>query len=384
LEPIEPFKWGRVATSGVTVARLNYYPSETIGTGLGWVDVYPGTAEDADPRWGLERAHGRAKLLTRFYVDPEGGGDREYYGAIDLDQSCHTFPVQAQTTQTSTTATSITCCTGHGSAPNLRDAVSARRGGRYVGPAIGRHDLSSGGVGTCGFVRWTGDYNLASEANQFNLVTWPDKFDVEIQAAFDGYPSLSSDWVAVKLYDEYAAGGSGGVGSQFYVTVGLYDAIRTTSADTQWSTVHGAVGAIGLLCTSGLATNRFALPRWLDPAIFLDEPYGTIRMIASGTVTGTGPYPGWKWCDGTNTSPDLRDKFVVGQGPNHTVGFTGGQSKHGGGTNDHAAHALTTGPVASGAGGTGASAITTNHGAGSTETDNEPPWYAVAFAKRTA
>lgn len=33
---------------------------------------------------------------------------------------------------------------------------------------------------------------------------------------------------------------------------------------------------------------------------------------------------GWVVCDGTNGTPDLRDKFVLGAGTTHTVGDTSG------------------------------------------------------------
>lgn len=33
---------------------------------------------------------------------------------------------------------------------------------------------------------------------------------------------------------------------------------------------------------------------------------------------------GWAFCDGTNNTPDLRDRFVLSAGTNHTIGETGG------------------------------------------------------------
>jgi microcystin-dependent protein len=37
---------------------------------------------------------------------------------------------------------------------------------------------------------------------------------------------------------------------------------------------------------------------------------------------------GWHLCDGTNGTPDLRDKFVVGAGNSYAVSATGGQATH--------------------------------------------------------
>ncbi|MCD6674835.1 MAG: phage tail protein [Burkholderiaceae bacterium] len=45
-------------------------------------------------------------------------------------------------------------------------------------------------------------------------------------------------------------------------------------------------------------------------------------VMWSGSV---GSIPsGWKLCDGTNGTPDLRDRFVVGAGGGYAVGATGG------------------------------------------------------------
>lgn len=35
---------------------------------------------------------------------------------------------------------------------------------------------------------------------------------------------------------------------------------------------------------------------------------------------------GWALCDGTNNTPDLRDRFIVGAGKNYSVNTTGGSS----------------------------------------------------------
>lgn len=37
---------------------------------------------------------------------------------------------------------------------------------------------------------------------------------------------------------------------------------------------------------------------------------------------------GFYVCDGANSTPDLRDRFVVGAGLNYTIGATGGSKSH--------------------------------------------------------
>lgn len=44
--------------------------------------------------------------------------------------------------------------------------------------------------------------------------------------------------------------------------------------------------------------------------------YGSVGLIPAG----------WVLCDGTNSTPDLRDRFVIGAGNAYTVGQTGGSS----------------------------------------------------------
>ena len=62
--------------------------------------------------------------------------------------------------------------------------------------------------------------------------------------------------------------------------------------------------------------------------------YGNINTIPSGFVL----------CDGTNGTPDLRDKFIVGAGGSYVVGETGGASTHThtqGNTGNEASHTHT-------------------------------------------
>ena len=57
------------------------------------------------------------------------------------------------------------------------------------------------------------------------------------------------------------------------------------------------------------------------PAVSGSIPSGLIA-IWSGSI---GSIPsGWVLCDGTNSTPDLRDRFVVAAGNNYSVGATGG------------------------------------------------------------
>lgn len=61
-----------------------------------------------------------------------------------------------------------------------------------------------------------------------------------------------------------------------------------------------------------------------DSTVLVKSPVGTI-VIWSGTADNIPT--GWQLCDGTNGTPDLRDKFVLGAGTNHSVSETGGSEE---------------------------------------------------------
>lgn len=89
-----------------------------------------------------------------------------------------------------------------------------------------------------------------------------------------------------------------------------------------------------------------------------DSPVGNISMWHG--LTENIPN-GWVLCDGTNGTPDLRDRFIVGSGTTYTTGNTGGATSHSHGAND--------------AGNDGY-----NTGAGTNSTKNHlPPYYALSY-----
>lgn len=51
-------------------------------------------------------------------------------------------------------------------------------------------------------------------------------------------------------------------------------------------------------------------------------PRGTIVMWSN--YLGASIPTGWQLCDGTNSTPDLRNRFIVGSGSSYAVGNTGG------------------------------------------------------------
>jgi len=103
-----------------------------------------------------------------------------------------------------------------------------------------------------------------------------------------------------------------------------------------------------------------------------------IIAIWSGAVVDI-PF-GWKLCDGTAGTPDLRDKFVVGAGSSYAVGAAGGSASHQHyfNTEGHN-HYLTSGSGIQSGSGTG-STTSTESDSGTTETVfHLPPYYALCF-----
>lgn len=105
-----------------------------------------------------------------------------------------------------------------------------------------------------------------------------------------------------------------------------YNAIASaisSKADTNSPTFTGTPAAA--TASAGTNTTQIATTAFVTTAIAAATaaliPAGMI-MIWSGSV---GSIPsGWVLCNGSNSTPDLRDKFVIGAGSTYAVGGTGG------------------------------------------------------------
>jgi microcystin-dependent protein len=119
-------------------------------------------------------------------------------------------------------------------------------------------------------------------------------------------------------------------------------------------------------------------------------PIGGI-ILWSGSIASIPS--NWKLCDGSNGTPDLRDRFVVGAGHDYAVGATGGEATHVLTINEMPAHshAITTVDV----NGTSSYALpwdpvystrsrSTSSVGGGQAHENRPPYYALAYIMRVA
>ena len=137
-------------------------------------------------------------------------------------------------------------------------------------------------------------------------------------------------------------------------------------------------------------------------------------MIVMWSGSAASIPAGWSLCDGTNGTPDLRGKFIVGAGGSYAVGATGGAETvtlteaqmpshaHGGSTDIQGNHSHTyqmkaitggdpgggdpqsigLGNFNTGVAGAHAHNITTDSRGSGAPHENRPPYYALCFIRK--
>jgi hypothetical protein len=189
-----------------------------------------------------------------------------------------------------------------------------------------------------------------------------------------------------------------------------YTAIATaiaSKADTNSPTFTGT--PLAPTANSGTNTTQLATTAFVTTAVGASFPSGGIIMW-SGSIASIPT--GWVLCDGSNSTPDLRNRFIVGAGSTYAVDATGGSADATLPTHTHTATSVVTDPshqhsVPSGGAGasnyalggpagsfsasqttglqsTGITVATTNDNAGTSGTNaNLPPYYALAYIMKT-
>jgi microcystin-dependent protein len=92
-------------------------------------------------------------------------------------------------------------------------------------------------------------------------------------------------------------------------TVGGSEDTWGTQLNSNWSDLDTLLG--------GVTQSEFALLSGQTSLV----PAGVI-LLWSGSIASIPS--GWNLCDGTNGTPDLRNRFIVGAGDTYAVGATGG------------------------------------------------------------
>jgi microcystin-dependent protein len=180
----------------------------------------------------------------------------------------------------------------------------------------------------------------------------------------------------------------------------------SSKADSNSPTFTGTPAAP--TASSGTSTTQIATTAFVATAVTAAIPSGGI-IIWSGSVASVPS--GWYLCNGSNGTPDLRDRFVVGAGSTYSVADTGGSANAIVVSHSHTATSTVTDPghthlipntragspnggstyiagAASspantdntGSNTTGITVSTTTASAGSSGTNaNLPPYYALAY-----
>jgi len=123
--------------------------------------------------------------------------------------------------------------------------------------------------------------------------------------------------------DALPSGNSGKIikGTELDVELTAIASAITSKADTAGPTFTGSPSAP--TANAGTNTTQIATTAFVNTAITSAFPSGGI-ILWSGSIA-TIP-TGWVLCNGSNSTPDLRDKFIVGAGNSYAVAATGGSA----------------------------------------------------------
>ena len=100
---------------------------------------------------------------------------------------------------------------------------------------------------------------------------------------------------------------SGRSATELWLTYGyFYKFVLKNSADETIGTYDNIYGIVGVQTAVGTTIPTGMISLW----------YGSIGSVPSG----------WYLCDGSNGTPDLRDRFIVGAGSTYSVNATGGSA----------------------------------------------------------
>jgi hypothetical protein len=201
--------------------------------------------------------------------------------------------------------------------------------------------------------------------------------------------------------------------------------IKGTEIDAEYTAIASAISSkadsnsptftgtpLAPTASAGTNTTQIASTAFVTTAVAAAFPSGGI-IIWSGSAASIPS--GWVLCNGSNSTPDLRDRFVVGAGSTYAVGDTGGSANAIVVSHTHTATSTVTDPghthlipntragspnggstyiagAASnpantdntGSNTTGITVSTTNASAGSSGTNaNLPPYYALCYIMKT-
>jgi hypothetical protein len=199
--------------------------------------------------------------------------------------------------------------------------------------------------------------------------------------------------------------------------------VKGSELDTEFTAISAAVASksdsnsptftgtpLAPTANSGTNNTQIATTAFVTTAVAASIPSGAI-ILWSGSVASIPS--GWVLCNGSNSTPDLRNRFVVGAGSTYAVDATGGSADAIVVSHTHTATSVVTDPghthtvttndgnfqqgttakragdvslstFNSGSNTTGITVATTNSTTGSSGTGaNLPPYYALCYIMKT-
>jgi hypothetical protein len=278
-----------------------------------------------------------------------------------------------------------------GTIANARTTAASANGASTIVLRGTSGEFSAGAITASSF---TGDGSAVSSINASNLSSGTVA-SARISGSYTGITEVGTltagTWNATTI--AVANGGTG-------VTSSTGTGSTVLSASPTFTGTPLAPTAAVTTDNTQIATTAFV--RDIIPAGIISMWSGSIASIPSG----------WVLCDGTNSTPDLRNSFIVGAGSTYAVAATGGSADAIVVSHTHTAtsvvsdpghvHTINSNTVAGGSGGnapssqlpanspntgtasTGITVATTVNSAGSSGTNaNLPPYYALAYIMKS-
>ena len=146
-----------------------------------------------------------------------------------------------------------------------------------------------------------------------------------------GEANVQVDWTQTTTtaadYIKNKPGAFGGTASGLVPASTSGETTKFLRSDGTWQDASSGATTIDGLTDTNLNTSNLGSgqvlqhdgSKWVNAAAPSGVPAGTIVMFNSATAPS-----GWALCDGNNSTPDLRDKFIVGAGNSYNQGSTGG------------------------------------------------------------
>lgn len=141
-----------------------------------------------------------------------------------------------------------------------------------------------------------------------------------------------------------------------------------------------------------VADNSITSSKLADGSVTKEKTNFGLSLVPSGFIgmwSGTTIPSGWYLCDGTNGTPDLRNRFIVGSGDEYSIGNTGGEKTHTLTISEMPEHSHAISNFPTGIGSIHAqgfsdaigsrTTLNTEKTGGGQAHENRPPYYALAF-----